>query len=282
MSNWNFLLNSKEQTGFSVDILEEIFLKYGGFETPIKTRKSLATFLEYCKGYGTYRMFTYIRQRKSFRGTFTKIKKILNYLFTKVDELQEGFINRLSPQNTVNIGIEEIDSSKLIVDTFPIYINRPSEDQNLFYNGKYKGHVLKVQVFCDHRANIIFFSGPHIGCTHDAKIFYENYPVLPVQEKILADKAYCGNRAKNMGIITPFKKPINSDYSTEQRKFNEIHAFYRSRVEHSIGYLKRFSILSQRYRGRILNQRYPLISKFVKVLIHLNYIQTRKYPIRKV
>lgn len=135
----------------------------------------LATFFEYCKGYVTYRMFTYARNRKSFRGTFTKIKRILNHLFYSVDELQERILNRFLQQNTVNICISEIDNSKLIVDTFPIYINRPSEDQNLFFNGKYKGHV-KVQVFCDHQANIIFYSRPHLGCAHDVQHFYENHP----------------------------------------------------------------------------------------------------------
>lgn len=282
MSNWDFLLNAREQTGFSTDVLEDIFIKYGGMETPIKTRKSLSRFLEFCKGYSTYRMFTFTREKRSFRSVCTKIKRILNYLYVVVNELEVAFLNRLSSQNSVNIGISSINQSTLIVDTFPIYINRPSRHQNLFYNGKYKGHVLKVQVFCDHQANIIFFSGPHLGCTHDVQIFYDNHPLISVDEKILADKAYCGNRAKNMGIVAPHKKSINYDFTTEESNFNAIHGFYRSRVEHSIGYLKRFSILSQRYRGRVVGQSYPDISKFVKVLIHLNYMQTRKYPIRRI
>ena len=282
MSNWEFLLNPREQTGFCSDVLEDIFIKYGGQNTPIRTRQALSNFLEFCKGYGTYRMFTFTRQRRSFRSTFTKIKRILNYLFAVVDELGNAYLNRLSSMNIVNIGIDAIDRSSLIVDTFPIYINRPSENQNLFYNGKYKGHVLKVQVFCDHQANIVFYSGPHLGCTHDVQIFYDNHPLIAIDEKILADKAYYGNRAKQMGIVAPHKRTINNDFSTEQSEFNAIHGFYRSRVEHSIGYLKRFSILSQKYRGRIIGQQYPNISKFIKVLIHLNYMQTKRYPIRRV
>ena len=276
------MLNSREQTGFSVDILEIIFSKYGGIDTPIKTRKSLSQFLEFCKSYGTYRAFTYTRQKHFFRSTFTTIKRILNYLFVVVDELDNAYLNRFSSLNSVNIGINAIDNSTLIVDTFPIYISRPSSDQNLFYNGKYKGHVLKVQVFCDHQANIVFYSGPHLGCTHDVQIFYDNHSSITVNEKILADKAYCGNRAKQMGIIAPHKRTINNGFSAEQSDFNAIHGFYRSRMEHAIGYLKRFSILSQRYRGRIIGQSCPNISKFVKVLIHLNYMQTYKYPIRHI
>ena len=142
--------------------------------------------------------------------------------------------------------------------------------------------MLKVQVICDHRANIVYFSGPHIGCTHDDRIFYEHHPTISRDETILADKAYVGRRASEMGIITPFKSRRGRELTEEQKNFNLFHAFYRSRVEHSIGYLKRFAVLSQRYRGRVKGVAVPLIAKFIKVLIHLNYIQTYKYPLRRL
>ena len=104
MPNWDFLLNAREQTGFSADVLEDIFIKYGGMETPIKTRKSLSQFLEFCKGYSTYRMFAFIREKLSFRIVCTKIKRILNYLYVIVNKSVVSFLNRLSSQNNVNIG----------------------------------------------------------------------------------------------------------------------------------------------------------------------------------
>jgi hypothetical protein len=164
----------------------------------------------------------------------------------------------LVSENQLDSNILGIKLASLCVDTFPIYINRPEKHQELFYNGKYKSHVLKVQVFCDNRASIVGFSGPHVGCTHDLSIFYDNRPMINTNETILGDKAYCGRVAKQLGIIAPFKKPPNRQLSEEQIVFNGIHAFNRSSVEHSIGYLKRFQILYARHRGiRIRPNKMP-------------------------
>ena len=129
---WNFLLNAREQTGFEACVLEDIYQKYCGLNTPIKTRKHLSLFLEYCKGYNSIRHFTYTRQKSSFRSYYHKVKQALNHLDRNLDELQEAFLNRFSPSNELTIGVPSLDQSKLIVDTFPVYINRPTEDQAFF------------------------------------------------------------------------------------------------------------------------------------------------------
>ena len=142
--------------------------------------------------------------------------------------------------------------------------------------------MLKVQVFSDNRENIVSYSGPHIGSIHDLSIFYHNYPIILPNERILADKAYCGTRAKHLCVLSSFKKIRGRRLSDEKTAFNQLHSFYRLRFEHAIGYLKRFQIISCKYRGRVVGKAIPFISKVVKLLIHLNFIQTSNHPIRGV
>lgn len=282
MSNfWSFLIDPQSQTGFPHDVLEEIYEKYCGFTTPIKTRKALAKCLEWFKNYNTFRYSAASKGNSSYRGVQSMIKNCIDHLFNTVNELEDAFLSRNDERSKIHSEIPVIAASTLSVDTFPIYINRPSNDQSHFYNGKYKSHILKVQVFVDNRGNIVHYSGPHIGCQHDIRLFYQFRPTLPSDERILADKAYCGRLASSYGIIAPVKNRAGRELTESERAFNTVQRFYRSRVEHAIGFLKRFSILSHRYRGRVVGERYPLISKILKILIHLNYMYTKKYPLRQ-
>ena len=279
--SWDFLIDAQSQTGFPIDVLEDIYEKYCGFETPIKTRKFLVSCLEWFKNYNTFRYTSASKGNSSFSCQHSRFTSAINHLFYNVNELDEALVSRNDNRNRIPSEVPQVAAATLSVDTFPIYINRPSRDQSLYFNGKYKAHILKVQVFVDNRGSICHYSGPHVGSQHDVGLFYRYRPTLPENEKILADKAYCGRVARSMGIVAPIKNRRNSNLTGEEQAFNSIQRFYRSRVEHAIGFLKRFSILSHRYRGRVVGERYPLISKILKILIHLNYMYTKKYPLRQ-
>jgi hypothetical protein len=140
--------------------------------------------------------------------------------------------------------------------------------------------VLKVQAICDHLGNIIWYSGPHRGTTHDLSLYADDHPNLEAQEQLLADKAYYGARGSNLGLVTPHKKPVRSVLTRRQLAYNTVHRWYRSRIEHAIGFLKRFAILSNQYRGRITTPTVSFIAKALKVIIHLNYMYTKKHQMR--
>jgi len=56
---------------------------------------------------------------------------------------------------------------------------------------------------CDHSGNLMWYSGPHIGVTHNVRLFHENTPGprLDRGEQLLGDKAYVGNPL----LIAPHK-----------------------------------------------------------------------------
>lgn len=103
---------------------------------------------------------------------------------------------------------------------------------------------------------------------HDYSIYKQDKTKYIIKTKRkLADKAYC---QKNNQITTPFKKPRKSKHNSnpkltkEQKKFNKEQNKERVEIEHSFAYLKKFKILSERYRNarRRFRLRFTLICCF--------------------
>ena len=147
--------------------------------------------------------------------------------------------------------------------------------QRVLYQGKYKCHVLKFQGVIDNIGNFLWFSGPHPGAKGDGPLWQQYRPdwLLHI-EKLLGDKAYCGRvYEENLHMIPPFKKPSRGRRTPAQSAYNRIHAFYRVKCEHAFGFLKRFDILSRRYRGRLNKKGIKKVYNIMKVLIHLSQLK---------
>ena len=89
-----------------------------------------------------------------------KLKKYINCSYKKLNLLDEAWEKRLDPENSLlSPGLGGNITGYL--DAFPIYIRRPSKNQNLFYNGKYGKHVIKVQVISDNKGYLTVFKPRH-------------------------------------------------------------------------------------------------------------------------
>ena len=153
-----------------------------------------------------------------------------------------------------------------------------------YYNGKYKAHALKIQVCCDNKANIFWYSGPHLGRIHDITLFRRYRPNLPINSALWADKAYCARDQYLLRLITPIKRTrAVRVLSQEQMLYNRNHSFYRVYVVHSIGSSQRFRILSSVYRENIMrsNPNVPTeLEEAIRIRIHMNFIDQTLHPIR--
>jgi hypothetical protein len=136
---WTFLLDAVSVTGFPIDILEDIYNKYCGPATPIKTRKALAKTLVYLKTYPTTRAHAALNGWRSRRTMEWTIKQNINHLYLHVNELTSAWQNRWCQANTIPTTFHDRVTGSL--DTFPIYINRPSVGQRLYYNGNYRSNL---------------------------------------------------------------------------------------------------------------------------------------------
>lgn len=114
------------------------------------------------------------------------------------------------------------------------------------------------------------------GSCHDFQILKEEFD--PTKNKwfdkfeILVDLGFLGlNKLYNGSIKIPHKKTKKKELTEEQKEFNKSLSKLRIKVEHSIGGLKRYRILSDRLRMRNVT-RYNQVSGICAGL--WNYILT--------
>ena len=88
------------------------------------------------------------------------------------------------------------------------------------------------------------------GKKHDFRLFKESKPLILKDTLIQSDTGYQGIQKIHLNSIIPFKRRRNSKLSREEKLHNHQLASKRIFVEHVIGRLKRFKVISERYRNR--------------------------------
>jgi hypothetical protein len=256
-----------------------IYTTYCGGSTPINHPIKLYQLLLYYKLYPTKRQFQLLfgpagKHYSRFQG---RLLSYAQYLSGTLNELTGPWTDRHSPDNR----LPHLFNHRVTgcIDSFPIYVTRPTDAdwQYALYNGKYKGHVLKVTLICDHHGTPIWYSGPDIGTTHDKTLYMKHPPPITDIEQLLGDKGYQG---VGPSVIVPFKKRRGEIRLTaDRRAFNIVHRWYRATVEHTIGYIKRFRILNGLYRGQLkhsLNE----IRHALNIIIHISALYLVAHPLR--
>jgi hypothetical protein len=95
---------------------------------------------------------------------------------------------------------------------------------------------------------------------------------------LLGDAGYVGCE----DVITPHKRPPKGELTEEQHLFNRCVGWWRSTVEHVIGYVKRFQMIGGTYRGNLKTTRgrVVLFSAF-KIAVHCSAMHIRAQPKRR-
>lgn len=103
------------------------------------------------------------------------------------------------------------------------------------------------------RRKILYVSKSWVGKTHDFKLLKEEFP--PEQKwfknfRVRVDLGYLGfdQEYECKALSLPHKKAKKRELSVEQKQENSELARERVEVEHAIGGLKRYRILSDRLR----------------------------------
>ena len=151
----------------------------------------------------------------------------------------------LGIKRTVRVSREEAEA--LIIDCTEQPIERPSRKQRCWYSGKKKRHTIKTEIIITESGRIVSVSKPAPGRVHDLEIRRRG-PPLPASSHVYADSGYQGLQNDHAGIDIPYKKTKANPLTKDERVYNHALSRLRVRVEHSIGRLKSFRILSERYR----------------------------------
>ena len=108
------------------------------------------------------------------------------------------------------------------------------------------------------------------GCQHDYRLFKENYAGIAQDILCLADTGYLGINKLHANSQIPAKKSKLHPLTVEQKVANRELASQRIFVEHVIGKLKVFRILSERYRNR--RKRFGLRFNLIASIYNLERI----------
>ena len=85
---------------------------------------------------------------------------------------------------------------------------------------------------------------------HDLTLVREHRPRWTPRTVCLVDAGYQGLGREHPNALGPYKAGRGRALSAVQKRFNRFLARLRIGVEHTIGAVKRFRILTERYRNR--------------------------------
>jgi hypothetical protein len=88
------------------------------------------------------------------------------------------------------------------------------------------------------------------GKRHDFRIFKESGTHIHPEITVKADTGYIGIQKIHANSVLPKKKTRKNPLTAEQKASNRKISGERVCNEHAIGFIKRFKILSERYRNR--------------------------------
>lgn len=153
------------------------------------------------------------------------------------------------PQRKIDLSEEEI--LELIVDATEQETERR---KGTAYSGKKKRQTIKTQITVTSQGVIKSVSKSVKGSMHDKKLYDHTKMYGNIRIRKRGDLAYLGT-----GMLIPFKKPKNGELTDKQKQFNRQFSKLRIIVEHAFAHMKKFRILSYRFRNPI--GRYNLIIK---------------------
>jgi DDE superfamily endonuclease/Helix-turn-helix of DDE superfamily endonuclease len=151
----------------------------------------------------------------------------------------------LGVKRTIRVSAEEAEA--LIIDATEQPIQRPSRKQRCWYSGKKKGHRIKNEIIVTEKGKIVSASDSTPGRVSDITVRRRG-PPLPKGARAYADSGYQGLQDEHPDIDIPYKKSKHHPLTRDEKDYNHGLSRFRVRVEHKIAQIKRFRILSDRFR----------------------------------
>ena len=122
--------------------------------------------------------------------------------------------------------------------------------QKSWYSGKKKKHTIKTQILADAKTLKIYSISQSKGSIHDFKLFKNSYIGLPDKIKIQGDSGYQGIQKIHTNSEIPKKATKLHKLTKEDKDNNRRISKERIFIEHINSHIKRFKILSTRYRNK--------------------------------
>lgn len=122
--------------------------------------------------------------------------------------------------------------------------------QKHFYSGKKKRHTIKQQIAVDTKSQKIIATSQSNGRTHDFKIYKKSKNRVHPDTKIQGDSGFQGIQKMHANSELPKKRSKKNPLTKEDKERNREISSERVIVENVFAFIKKFKIVSQRYRNR--------------------------------
>lgn len=142
--------------------------------------------------------------------------------------------------------------------------------QKKYYSGKKKKHTIKTQIIINKNTKQIICTDFCEGKKHDFKLFKESKIAFLKSQTIIVDTGYAGILKlyqNHMNILIPKKKSKKNPLTKEDKENNTKISKQRIIVEDVIGFIKRFRIISDKYRCR--RKRFSLRFNLIAAICNL-------------
>ena len=159
---------------------------------------------------------------------------------------------------------QELES--LIIDATEQPIERPKRRQTKYYSGKKKDHTMKTEIRTTLEGRIVHVSKSFPGSVHDFTVYKEGPPVHR-DSRTFVDSGYQGMDKLHLATELPYKKSKNQSLDSEEKEYNRALSRLRVKVENILCQIKRFHILSDRYRNK--RKGYSLKFNIVAGIVNL-------------
>jgi hypothetical protein len=195
-------------------------------------------------------------------------QEVLGFLFGISQGQANQWIHRLTPIVKKALGDEKelpartaADAQELmeacpelefILDGTERPVHRPqdSEDRRKEYSGKKKRHTKKNIILTEKATGeVLGLGATQPGSKHDKASVDEEHYTFPDGSTVFQDKGFQGYAPEGATIQQPTKKPRGKEWTPEQKEENRQISTQRVSVEHSIGGIKVFHIVSAIFRN---------------------------------
>lgn len=195
-------------------------------------------------------------------------QEVLGFLFGISQGQANQWIHRLTPIVKKALGEEKelpartaADAQELmeacpelefILDGTERPVRRPqdSEDRRKDYSGKKKRHTKKNIILTEKATGeVLGLGATQPGSKHDKASVDEEHYTFPDGSTVFQDKGFQGYAPEGATIQQPTKKPRGKEWTPEQKEENRQISTQRVSVEHSIGGIKVFHIVSAIFRN---------------------------------
>lgn len=213
--------------------------KKGGRNSDFTFHEMALLFLLYIKEYNAMEDYAF-----KFKVSKSTICTIIHFVLKSL--LKDKNFTLLGSSYT------RIDSSEdRQIDVTEIRILRPKYNQREKYSGKKKYHTMKIQIIRGVETGFIYEIEIGPGAEHDFHLWKRTFDGTPSNVIHEVDLGYLGMDKIHKNSLIPHKKSKKHKLTDEEIEENKALAKDRIFIEHTNGWLKRFNILSTRFRNNL-------------------------------